>query len=108
MNAAEVVNAEAALKMPSRPTTVLVLDERGRVLTWDGVAAAILGYPAKEALGRKAEDILPDLKSPEELWQSGLAGDRVETRGLTKDGREISLEVLLTAYQRGCRRFGAV
>jgi PAS domain S-box-containing protein len=107
MSLAEGINADAALKMPSRPATVLVLDEGGRVLTWDGVAAAILGYPAKEALGRKAEDILPDLMSPEELWQRGLAGDRVETRGLTKDGREISLEVLLTAYQRGSERFVA-
>ena len=107
MNPAEIVNAEAALKMPSRPATVLVLDDGGRVLTWDAVAAAILGYPAKEALGRKADEILPDLMSPEKLWQRGLAGERVETRGITKDGREISLEVLLTAYQRGSERFVA-
>ena len=102
-----MVNVEGALGIPSRPATVLLLDDGGRVLTWDGVAAAILGYPAKEAIGRKAEEILPDLMSPKELWQRGLAGDRVETRGLTKDGRVISLEVLLTAYQRGSERFVA-
>jgi PAS domain S-box-containing protein len=107
MSAADMVNVEGALRMPSRPATVLVLDDGGRVLTWDGVAAAILGYPATEALGRKAQELLPDLMSPKELWQRGLAGDRIETRGLTKDGREISLEVLLTAYERGSERFVA-
>ena len=107
MSGSDTLGIAVQARMPSRPATVLLLDDQGRVLTWDGVAEAMLGYPAEDVLGRKAHELLPDIASLDELWVRGLAGGRADTRGVTKDGREISLEVQLTAFERGHERFVA-
>jgi PAS domain S-box-containing protein len=86
---------------------VLLLDDQGRVLAWDGAAEAILGYPADEVIGRYAQDVLPGLGPPDEFWGRSLAGGCIDLRGLTQDGREILLEAMLTPFERGHDRLVA-
>jgi PAS domain S-box-containing protein len=85
----------AAELVESLPDPVIGCDTDGTVVYWSRAAEAAYGYPAAEALGRRAATLLhtrfpvPLLEITEELADLGHWQGRLEHRG--KDGRAVSV-----------------
>ena len=89
----------------------LQMDDDGVVIEWNRQAEAIFGWSRREAIGTPlAALIVPDAHKPghhEALarflrtGESTILGKRFETEARCKDGREIKVEVTVTALQRG-------
>jgi PAS domain S-box-containing protein len=77
------------------PDPVIGFDTDGTVVYWSRAAEAVYGYPAAEALGRRAATLLqtrfplPLLEITEELGDLGRWQGRLEHR--RKDGRMVSV-----------------
>jgi two-component system sensor histidine kinase AtoS len=79
---------------------VLTIDPQARVTSWNQGAEELLGWTAKEAVGRHFEFLLPDdLKRSNEVERlfeatepQGFLRDW-ETRRVTKDGRELHVAI---------------
>ncbi len=88
---------------------IIMIDADGKIKFWNPEASNIFGYTEEEALGRDAHKLL----SPERYWEkaySGLAGfskngsgpvinETTEIPGKTKDGKEIMLELSVSAVK---------
>ncbi len=66
----------------------------GTILSWNAAAQDIFGYASEEAVGRPIGIIVPPDRAEEaagylERLGRGQVVDRVETEGVTKDGRRI-------------------
>ena len=72
---------------------VVTTDDGGHIVSWNRGAQAIFGHTPDEALGLALTRLLPD-----------LAGDGAQ-RGITKDGREIPVELTLATWQSRRRTF---
>ncbi|HZR00520.1 MAG TPA: response regulator [Chloroflexota bacterium] len=90
---------------------VISMDADGRIIGWNRQAEAIFGWPRSEALGRRvSETIIPprDRAAHESgvrrfltTGERSILNRRVEVTGLHRDGREIPLELAITALRVG-------
>lgn len=88
---------------------VIVMGVDGRVLDWNVRATEMFGWPFDEAVGRTvAELIIPKpmrvghwagLKRCLETGEGKILGRRLELPGLTRDGREIPVELAITQWR---------
>ncbi len=84
---------------------IIMLDEQGRVKSWNEGAQRIQGYSAKEIIGQhnsrffSQEDI--DIKKPERTLQEAAAAGRSEDNGwrVRKDGSTFWANVVMTAIR---------
>ena len=86
------------------------IDESGRILNWNPQAEKIFGWSHSEALGQKlGELIIPAIHRADHA--SGMArflrtgegeilGRRIEIEALRRDGREIKVELSVTALRQ--------
>jgi signal transduction histidine kinase len=72
---------------------VVTTDDGGHVVSWNRGAQAIFGYSAEETLGMALTRVLPDFST-----------DGAQ-RAITKDGREIPVELTLATWQSRRRTF---
>ena len=77
------------------PQAVVATDRRGRVTLWNPAAERILGFPAREALGRVPPHVSPEAwEAYEARRRRALAGETIvgeEVVRRRKDGTEIVL-----------------
>ena len=86
------------------------IDESGSILNWNSQAEKIFGWSRREALGRNLIDlIIPEInrarhKSGLEHFlrtgESAILGRRVEVEARLRDGKEIKVELSITALKR--------
>jgi PAS domain S-box-containing protein len=86
------------------------MDETGDVVEWNRQAEAIFGWTRAEAIGRSlAEMIVPERYRSRhidgiprflESGQSNVLGRRFEIEALRRDGKEIKIELSVTALRR--------
>jgi PAS domain S-box-containing protein len=86
------------------------IDENGRIRNWNSQAEIIFGWSHEEAVGQKlGELIIPEMHRADHA--SGIArflstgegpilGRRIEIEALRRDGREIKVELSVTALKR--------
>jgi len=101
----------ARLIVESALDAVISMDADGRIIGWNRQAEAIFGWPRSEALGRRvSETIIPprDRAAHESgvrrfltTGERSILNRRVEVTGLHRDGREIPLELAITALRVG-------
>jgi PAS domain S-box-containing protein len=93
---------------------IVSIDGTGRVVSWNRAAERIFGYTASEALGTSLTRMIPErYRDAHEhgLQRVGVDGDyrmigeTVELEGLSKDGKEIPIELSLSTWTLGERRF---
>ncbi len=87
---------------------VVVADERNRVVYLNASAERLLGWPRGELVGRPLVTIVPERLRPRHLEgferylatrQGRLVGGRpAEVPALRRDGREVAVELTLTAH----------
>ena len=97
---AELVSSRLAAIVESSDDAIVSKDLTGTILSWNGAAERMFGYPAAEAVGRHITLIIPAERHHEEdtvlaRIRSGQSVDHFETVRLHKDGRpvEVSLTV---------------
>lgn len=97
---------------------ILTVDGQGLIRQWNAAACHIFGYEPDEIIGRPADAIIPDrfreahhngfsrvVNDPINSLQKGA----MELSGLHKDGREIPIELSLSAWnESGERRITAI
>jgi PAS domain S-box-containing protein len=86
------------------------MDESGTIIDWNPQAETIFGWRRAQALGRTlAELILPERHRPAhtaglarflESGESAILGRRLEIEALRQDGKEIKIELSVTALRR--------
>ncbi len=86
------------------------MDENGTICDWNSQAEKIFGWSRSEALGRKiGELIVPEIhrvahkKGLEHFLRTGegpILGRRVEIEARRRDGKEIKVELSVTALRR--------
>lgn len=115
---AERSRAEQALRVQKKQTRLIIdnafdgivsADADGRILEWNAQAEAIFGWSAAQARGRElAELIVPPsfrealragLKRFLSTGEGPILNQRIEDRGQHKDGREIPIEIAITAVR---------
>lgn len=94
---------------------VLCTDEHGTIVEFNQAAGRLFGYQRHEVLGRPSTLLLPErLRAAHPAGFAGgveagapdhPAGRRVELAGLTKSGREWPVEVSLSWFETGGRRY---
>jgi PAS domain S-box-containing protein len=96
------------------PDAIVLADEDGHMLSWNGAAERLFGYAADEVLGRSLTMIMPDryrvnheqaLERVRTTGEVRLKGAIVTMHGLHKEGREFPIEMSLSSWISGGRRF---
>jgi PAS domain S-box-containing protein len=92
----------SALVLEQAADAIIVSDAAGTVLSWNGAAEKLFGFPVGEMLGRTLDVIIPE-RLREAHWagfrramQSGktrLAGTPTVTRALHQTGRRLYVEM---------------
>ncbi len=98
--------------------TIIVIDGTGRILTWNKGGTKVFGYAAEEVMGKPHTMLMPErfredsqrgVNRVTATGKSLVVGTTVELPGLTKDGREIPLEISLSGWMSGSSRYyGAI
>jgi PAS domain S-box-containing protein len=88
---------------------ILMMDQQGKISFWNPAAERILGYSRTQAIGTKLHDLVAPARYKSlfenaipEFSKSGqgkAVGRILELEALSKDGREISVELSLSALQ---------
>ena len=88
----------------SEQDAIIMHDTRGAITFWNPAAELILGYTAKEVMGKNLKELLlPQVirgsktSSEPKTKDPGLAGHKTQLQVRTKDGRKIEIECSLTA-----------
>ena len=86
---------------------VIMIDDRARVIHWSPAGKRILGYAPEEMLGQDLHRVIAPSRSYEqfqqgfqrfqETGQGPIVNRTIELRALTRDGREIPVEVSISA-----------
>jgi two-component system sensor histidine kinase/response regulator len=105
--------AEARLRgiTDSAQDAIIMMDPQGAVSFWNPAAESILGYGAEEAIGKHLHALLTPERYLEahraafpEFFRSGrgnAVGKTVELAARRKDGREIAIDLSLSAVSLG-------
>jgi len=101
----------------SATDAIVLLDDKGKILSWNHAAETTFGYREVEALGMHMENILPQryrqqqlrgfrkLKNARDEFGELIIGRLVEMHALHKDGNEIPVELSLSHWQAAGRDF---
>ncbi len=110
---------EAARETLQRLTTisnaaldgVIMMDHEGKVEFWNPAAEGIFGYTEEEILGANLHEVLAPARFRDAFnanWphflktgEGAAVGQNRELRGVHKDGREVPVELSLSATERG-------
>ena len=87
---------------------IITMNQEGRIVEWNHVAATTFGYARDEALGRELAELIVPL-ALRDLHRKGLAhyfatGDgpvlrqRIEIIGLRRDGTEFPVELAISPF----------
>lgn len=93
---------------------IITIDSTGRVMSWNRSAASIFGWTADEMIGRPLDRVMPERSRA--LHNNGLRrlsggeeprllGHAIELEGLTRDGTELPIEVVLSSFYAGANRY---
>jgi PAS domain S-box-containing protein len=92
---------------------ILMMDPQGDISMWNPTAQKILGYTREEAIGKNLHDLLaPDRYLPAHeaafpdfvrTGRGNAVGKTLELTAVKKDGREIPIELSLSAVSLGGR-----
>jgi|GEM_PF-1787781 len=95
----------------SAQDAIIMMDSEGKVIFWNPASERILGYPSQEALGKSLhrliapEEFLPkhQMAFPEfqKTGRGGAVDKMLELRAVRKDGKEIDVELSLSAIKIG-------
>ena len=87
---------------------VVVMDRDGWVVDWNRRAEATFGWTREEAIGRLMADLIvpPDLRQAHreglrrhvESGEERILGQRLELTGMTREGREIPVELSISRW----------
>lgn len=98
----------------SSPDPIILADENGDIISWNAAAEKLFGYSVNEVLRRPLTMILPIKYCKEYLLameQVRLTGDIQDkkdlwkVRGLSKDGRDVPIEISLSSWVDDGQRF---
>ncbi len=88
---------------------LIMMDHQGKISFWNRAAEEMLGYSASEALGRDVHALLAPKRYQQDIQegfatfqitgQGAVVGHTVELAAVRKDGREIPVELSLSAAQ---------
>lgn len=104
----------------SAQDAIVMLDENGSIRYWNPSAERIFGYAAGEAMGKRFHELIAPERYRERakaafgLFQATGRGDYIgttsELEGLMKDGKEVPLELSLSAvnYQDSWHSVGII
>jgi PAS domain S-box-containing protein len=107
----EIQESESRLRAitDSAYDAILMMDAEGRISYWNPAAERILGYSRSEATGQSLHElIVPPRFRPahaaampkfQRTGQGNAVGQTVELHALHKDGREISVDLSLSAVK---------
>ncbi len=98
---------------------IISLDNQLRICLFNDAAEALFGYPRAQALGMALDQLLPPaVRAGHAAHIEAFAESRVHAKfmndrrtlfGLTKDGREVPLEISILAHRApGPARFSAI
>lgn len=94
----------------SATDAIVLADQSGTIVTWNGGAAAMFGYEKEEILGRPLVTLMPERhrRRHEEGMerfrlegQERVIGSTLELEGLRKDGSEFPIELAIGAWETG-------
>jgi adenylate cyclase len=95
---------------------IVTSDDDGNVLSWNAAAERIFGYPAEEIVGRSLTELMPERFRDAHRAGHGrvvrtgetkVIGSTVELVGLHADGHEFPIELSLSTWTEGDRRYFA-
>jgi PAS domain S-box-containing protein len=98
----------------SAADAIISADHQGCIISWNQASERIFGYSEKEILGQPLTVLMPErfrephrksLSRVSETGEAKLIGKTVELMGRRKDGREFPLELSLSMWTSGVRRF---
>jgi PAS domain S-box-containing protein len=93
---------------------LIIGDEDGNIISWNHSAQSIFGYTQEEALGQSITLLMPEryheahrrgLEQVRKTSQGNLLGKTVELQALRRNGSEFPVEVSLSTWETGGRRF---
>ena len=100
----------------SATDAIVTADHRGDILTWNPGAERIFGYADSEVVGRPLTLLMPEryreaheagLSRVTDTGETRVIGRTVELAGLRRDGTEFPVELSLSTWEDGGRRFFA-
>lgn len=92
----------------SAPDAIVVADDHGYIVSWNGAAAKMFQYSAEEVMGKPLTILMPmryreahemGIERMRTTGQSKLMGNVVALQGLRKDGREFPIELSLATWK---------
>lgn len=114
--AAAAASRDLSAVVSSATDAIVTADERGDILTWNPAAERIFGHGASEVIGRPLTLLMPGrfrdaheagLSRVTETGETRVIGKTVELAGLRSDGTEFPIELSLSTWEDGGRRFFA-
>jgi PAS domain S-box-containing protein len=105
----QVFQSEARLRCitDSTPNAIIMMDSNGTITFWNPAAQMIFGYSAEEATGKNLHDLLAPARYHQAFYaafpafvrtgKGAAIGTSTELAARTKDNREISVAVSLSA-----------
>jgi len=113
---AAAASRDLSAVVSSATDAIVTADERGDILTWNPAAERIFGHGAAEVIGRPLTLLMPGrfrdgheagLSRVTETGETRVIGKTVELAGLRSDGTEFPIELSLSTWEDGGRRFFA-
>jgi len=79
-------------------SAIVLLDDRGDIIQWDGAAERIFGWRADEMIGRSIRAIVPDehVEDDDELRRRALGGETVAVNTFRRHRNDAVLPMALT------------
>lgn len=100
--------------LETAPDAVVVIDARGRIVSWNPAAQVLFGHAEEEVLGAEVILLMPEryrarhaagMRRLQESGEARLIGSTVALHGLRSDGSEFPLELSLGTWTAGEQTF---
>lgn len=84
---------------------IVAIDAVGKIIFWNDAAGRLFGRAADEVIGQPLDRFLPERHdNPSASRIADLAGKTIKLKGVTCDGRVLSIEMALSAWEPGDSR----
>lgn len=110
-------HVDPAVLVEQSPDAVIFADPEGTIRTWNAAAERIFGFPAREALGKNLDIIIPERFRPAH-WtgferalgeaKTKYVGQSLPTRALRADGTQFYVELGFAIVVEGGVAVGAL